>query len=72
MASVLLQGFKMNKEPFIWDNYSDQPHVIKDKAYKKAMRKKHIFDYIKLFFTSLFILPFAILVMKFFKGKKRF
>ncbi|MFY9074861.1 hypothetical protein OZZ08_07800 [Malaciobacter mytili] len=60
----------MNKEPFIWDNYSDQPHVIKDKAYKKAMRKKHIFDYIKLFFTSLFILPFAILVMKFFKGKK--
>ncbi len=60
----------MNKEPFIWDDYSDQPHVIKDKAYKKAMRKKHISDYIKLFFTSLFILPFAILVMKLFKGKK--
>ena len=59
----------MNKEPLIWDNYSDQPHVIKDKAYKKAMRKKHIKDFIKLFFSSIFILPIAILFMKFFRGK---
>lgn len=58
----------MNKEPLIWDNYSDQPHVIKDKAYKKAMRKKHIKDFIKLFFSSIFILPIAILFMKFFRG----
>ena len=59
----------MNKEPFIWDNYSDQPHVIKDKAYKKAMRKKHLKDFIKLFFSSIFILPIAIFLMKFFRGK---
>ena len=59
----------MNKEPFIWDNYSDQPHVIKDKAYKKAMRKKHLKDFIKLFFSSIFILPIAIFFMKFFRGK---
>ena len=58
----------MNKEPLIWDNYSDQPHVIKDKAYKKVMRKKHIKDFIKLFFSSIFILPIAILFMKFFRG----
>lgn len=58
----------MNKEPLIWDNYSDQPHVIKNKAYKKAMRKKHIKDFIKLFFSSIFILPIAILFMKFFRG----
>ncbi|CAM4015178.1 hypothetical protein [Arcobacter cloacae] len=61
----------MNKEPFIWDNYSDQPHVIKDKAYKKAMRKKHLKDFIKLFFSSIFILPIAIFLMKFFRGKNQ-
>ena len=60
----------MNKEPFIWDNYSDQPYVIKDKAYKKAMRKKHFKDFLKLFFSSIFILPIAIFFMKFFRGKK--
>ena len=59
----------MNKEPFIWDNYSDQPHVIKDKAYKKAIRKKHLKDFVKLFFSSIFILPIAIFFMKFFRGK---
>ena len=60
----------MNKSPFVWDFYSDQPHVIKDRAYKKQMRKKHLIDYIKLFFTALFILPIATLFMKFFKGKQ--
>ena len=60
----------MNKSPFVWDLYSDQPHVIKDRAYKKQMRKKHLIDYIKLFFTALFILPIAILFMKLFKGKQ--
>ncbi len=61
----------MNKEPFFWDNYSDQPSVIKDKAYKKAMRKKHMFDYMKLFFTSIIVLPISVILMKFFKGKER-
>ena len=54
---------------FIWDKYSDQPHIIKDRAFKKAMRKKNIDDYIKMFLSSLFILPISILFMKFFKGK---
>ena len=53
--------------PFIWDNYSDQPHVIKDKTYKKQMKKKHMFDYIKLGITSAFVFPFATLAMKLFK-----
>lgn len=57
----------LNKH-FVWDKYSDQPQVIKDRAFKKAMKKKHLKDYIKLFFTSLFILPFASLLMKFFRG----
>ena len=60
----------MNKSPFVWDFYSDQPHVIRNRAYKKQMRKKHLIDYIKLFFTALFILPIATLFMKSFKGKQ--
>lgn len=56
------------KPPFIWDSYSDQPHVIKDKAYKKKMKKPHTLDYVKLFLTSLFILPLATFFMKLFKG----
>ncbi|RXJ69161.1 hypothetical protein CRV08_03895 [Halarcobacter ebronensis] len=60
----------MNKAPFFWDSFSDQPEVIKDKTYKKAMRKRYFFDYLKMFFTSLFILPLSIVLMKFFQGKK--
>lgn len=62
----------MNKNFFVWDNYSDQPQVIKDKTYKKTMRKKHLKDFIKLFISSFFILPIAMLFMKFFKGKVKF
>lgn len=62
----------MNSQQFFWDKYSDQPSVIKDKAYKKSMRKKYIFDYVKMLFSSLLILPFAILLMKLFKGKNNF
>lgn len=60
----------MNKEHFFWDNYSDQPRVIKDKAYKKAMRKKHFKDFVKLFFSSIFVLPIALLFMLFMKFLK--
>ncbi|WP_321311707.1 hypothetical protein [Halarcobacter sp.] len=62
----------MNKTPFFWDVYSDQPHIIKDKEYKKRIRKKYLKDYIKMLLSSLFILPIAILIMKLFKGEKTF
>ena len=62
----------MNKTPFSWDKYSDQPSVIKDKLYKRSMRKKYILDYLKLFFISLFVLPISFLTMKFFRGKEVF
>ncbi len=62
----------MNKAPFFWDVYSDQPHIIKDKEYKKRIRKKYLKDYIKMLLSSLFILPIAILIMKLFKGEKTF
>ncbi len=58
------------KEPFIWDKYSDQPYPIKDKVYKKEMRKRHMWDYIPLFFTNILFFPLGILLMVLFKGKK--
>lgn len=57
--------------PFIWDHYSDQPHVITDKAYKKKMKKPHTFDYLKLFLISLVVLPIALLSMGFFRKKTK-
>ncbi|OCL89932.1 hypothetical protein [Arcobacter porcinus] len=54
---------------FLWDSFSDQPHVIKDRTFKKNMRKKNKKDFIKLIFTSLFILPLSIVFMKLFRGK---
>jgi len=57
----------MIDSPFVWDSYSDQPHIIKDKQYKKNMRKKHIGDYIKMGLTNLFLYPFSIATMKIFK-----
>lgn len=57
------------KEPFFWDNYSDQPYQLKDKTYKKQMRKRELFSLIKTVFTALFILPFSILIVPFIKRK---
>ncbi|MBU1657515.1 glycosyl hydrolase [bacterium] len=57
------------KEPFKWDVYSDQPAQLKDKNYKKQMRKKELFSFVKTFFISLFILPFSLVMMPFVKRK---
>jgi len=58
------------QNPFIWDKYSDQPYPIKDKAYKKKMRKKHLWDYVPLLLTNLILFPMSILFIYFFKGQK--
>ena len=58
------------KAPFIWDKYSDQPYPIKDKVYKKKMRKKHVWDYIPLFLTNIILFPLGIVLMPLFKGKE--
>lgn len=58
------------KLPYIWDNYSDQPYPLKDKNYKKRMRKKEFFSLLKTFIISLFILPFSLLMMPFVKRKE--
>jgi hypothetical protein len=55
--------------PFIWDKYSDQPYPLKDRVYKKRMRRKHIWSYVALFLMNLFIFPLSIVVMYFLKGQ---
>ena len=56
---------------FKWDSFSDQPEVIKDRDFKKAMRRRYLYDFILMFLKSLLILPFATLIMKFFKSNKK-
>jgi hypothetical protein len=53
------------KEPFAWDNYSDQPSIIKDKALKRQMRRCALPSLIKTFLVALITLPIAILLMPF-------
>ncbi len=57
------------KQPFIWDYYSDQPYPLKDKAYKKKMRKKEYLSLLKTFFISILVIPFALLLTPFVKRK---
>ena len=56
--------------PFVWDNYSDQPYILKDKSYKKMMRKKNILDFIPLILTNIVLFPLSIITMKLFKKDK--
>ncbi len=55
--------------PFRWDKYSDQPYPLKDKVYKKKMRKKYLGDYIPLFLINMIMFPLSILLIPFYKGK---
>ena len=59
----------MNK-PFIWDEYSDQPAQIKDKVYKKKMRKKEWFSLLKTVLIAIIVLPISLIAMPFVKRKE--
>lgn len=58
------------KKPYIWDNYSDQPYPLKDKNYKKKMRKSQIGSLLKTLFISIFVLPVSLIFTPFVKRKK--
>lgn len=47
------------KPPFEWDQYSDQPKVILDKAYKRRVRARYWLDYLKMAGVSAITLPVA-------------
>jgi len=58
------------KTPFTWDNYSDQPAQLKDKAYKKLMRQRELMSLLKTIFLSLIMLPITLVLMPFVKRKE--
>ena len=58
------------KKPYIWDSYSDQPYPLKDKTYKKTMRKRSFLSLIKTVFISLIVLPVSLIATPFIKRKK--
>jgi len=58
------------KAPFKWDNYSDQPALLKDKTYKKEMRKKQLFSLVKTILIATLFLPISLVAMPFIKRKQ--
>ncbi len=56
---------KTLKEPFIWDKFSDQPYQLKDRKFKKMMRRRELVSNLKTFFIALFILPLSMLLIPF-------
>jgi hypothetical protein len=53
------------KSPFSWDRYSDQPGLLRDREYKKKMRRSQLFAYIKMLLTSMLFFPISMFVMPF-------
>lgn len=49
--------------PFEWDECSDQPKIILDKAFKRRMRAQHWPDLLKMYTTAGVMLPSAIVAM---------
>ena len=58
------------KKPFSWDDYSDQPALLTDKAYKKAMRKRELGSLVKMTLTALITIPLSLLATPFVKRKE--
>ena len=57
-------------DKFDWDAYSDQPHIIKDKTFKKNIYKKAAFDQLLTLTTSLLLSPFVLFSYLFLGHKK--
>jgi hypothetical protein len=56
--------------PFKWDYNSDQPYQLKDRSFKKKMRKKVRFSILKTVLISLFVLPSSVLNRFFVREKE--
>ncbi len=53
-----------------WDHYSDQPHIIKDKSFKKEIYKRSIVDELITISTSILLAPFVAISYLFFQTKQ--
>ena len=47
------------KSIFTWDSYSDQPHIITDKKFKKSQKKKFFLEYLKMLFVFMIVFPIS-------------
>lgn len=56
--------------PFKWDDYSDQPYQLKDKTFKKAMRKKEFSSLATTYLSALFMIPLSLISMPLIKRKE--
>jgi len=69
LPKVGLQYNFIMKPPFIWDRYSDQPYQLKDRAFKKRMRRAHRGDFVMMVLTALFIIPLGLLFSPFLRRR---
>jgi hypothetical protein len=53
-----------------WDDYSDQPHIIKDKTFKKSIYKKSALDEVVTILTTIVLSPFVALSYLLFQTKR--
>jgi hypothetical protein len=53
------------KPPFEWDEYSDQPRQLKDRAYKKRMRRMQSRSLLKSALAGIVWIPLAVAAMPF-------
>jgi hypothetical protein len=59
------------KDKFVWDKHSDQPFPLRDRAFKKQMKRKHLLEIVPLFLYNLFIFPLGVAYSFFVKGKRQ-
>jgi len=58
--NISLQFMRINmKSVFTWDSYSDQPHIITDKKFKKSQKKKFFLEYLKMLFVFMIVFPIS-------------
>jgi len=57
------------KQPFSWDNYSDQPYQLKDKAFKKKMRSRQKLSLVKTALSGILFLPLSLIGMPFIRRR---
>lgn len=56
--------------PLRWDSFSDQPKVIRDKAYKRRIYKTVAWDFLKMLGTNLLIFPLSFVFYLLIPAKK--
>ena len=59
------------KDKFAWDKHSDQPFPLRDRAFKKQMKRKHLLEIVPLFLYNLLIFPIGFAYSFLVKGERK-